>query len=221
MLRTSLKVSTVAIGLLSGNLFAADQPSSGRKERGVKKIFNLSTPEDDRDTEVLGDVNDATPLGYGAVGRGPGKWGKFSGYSTTLRGAYILGERWEIGVDFRDISPVIPYATSSKLDGVQRAFMLGYVDSPHKLVHAAYRLHIGSLASTVSNNQDNSHSNNSFFILQPEVAWELNATKYTRISATFGYRLAMKGSETTGPLKPADVMGFDVNLMIGFGNFRF
>lgn len=108
-------------------------------------------------------------------------------------GAALFNQTFFIGGYGVGLSNRVAFNTSAsqRLDFGHGGFWVGYVSSPKKLVHFTGSMKLGWGNVNVRNTNFNSNMailSNTAFVGTPEVGFEINITRFFKITATAGYR---------------------------------
>lgn len=102
-------------------------------------------------------------------------------------------------------------------------FLLEYINNTKRLFHFTSSMLIGwgNVALRADNPDDITnnwiYANDSYFIIEPRVAFELNVHEYFRINMGVSYKL-VAGADI-GPIDSSDLSGLSANVVLKFGFF--
>lgn len=228
-----------SIPFITSSIYAKDKDENtsaasakaSKEDPKVKTKYSVKPDEDDSDMEVGFSSDEATLLGYGGILLGVTT---FHGNTPTIldvRGGFIINQKYVVGIDFASTSTKPfkddddNYKKDLELEYSQLGLLLEYIPESRKLSHLVYSLILGSanaeysgfLIATPASYEDYRKTRSSIFVLQPEVQFEYNLTKYTRVSIGAGLRVLSGGSDSK--ISNSDLMGINIMLGLKFGNF--
>jgi len=186
-------------------------------------LLSLSAFGDD-ETLISGEIESG---GYGGL---EVKFASLNGEWEVLvggRGGWIINHQFVLGgagyglATEGETSPGIVYPVPNYIfDMGYGGVLLGYISNSHRLVHVTLDVLIGG--GGLSPRDDVFHDYNydeddAFFIIEPNVNFELNVSRKIRFAFGGGYRIT-SGVEYLD-LDDDDISGTSINLMMKFGKF--
>ncbi|MEI6412496.1 MAG: hypothetical protein WCR52_24100, partial [Bacteroidota bacterium] len=165
-------------------------------------------------------------------------------------GMLIFNRRWSIGVaafGTRNIDPKLSDNSGLHFNYQAAGGILEFTPRPDRIVHLSFPLFLGAGMARLDssefrrNNQfegtgdhtkgdfadGGRRGENAFFVVQPNVRVEMNLTRFARIYAGVGYRIATGGSVSypnasggTSSLGAADLSGLSVQAGVKLGLFE-
>ena len=186
-------------------------------------LLSLSAYGDD-ETLISGEIESG---GYGGL---EVKFASINGEWEVLvggRGGWIINHEFVIGAagyglaTEGETSPGIVFPVTNYIfDMGYGGVLLGYISRSHRLVHVTLDVLIGGggLSQRDDVYQDYYYDDSdAFFIIEPNVNFELNVSSKIRFAFGGGYRIT-SGADYMN-LDDEDISGTSINLMLKFGKF--
>jgi hypothetical protein len=209
--------------------------------RKSKSKFSMKPDANDEDNEMIFNSDEGVFLGYGAVTSGGTSIAGDVSPTFGLRGAWVINEKYAIGIDFYGTTDSVkPHSSSddqikksARLRFSQVGLMGEYYQNSNRYLHPVYTLIIGSAKADYTNIDESSltqEEKNSTYkgflsaknmtVIEPQAALEVNVTKYIRMSGGIGFRLLMGGNSDFDQSN-SKLMGVNAIVALKFGNFRY
>jgi hypothetical protein len=179
----------------------------------------------DEETLISGEIESG---GYGGL---EVKFASINGEWEVLvggRGGWIINHEFVIGAAGYGVATefetgnrvVFPVTINNVIDMGYGGVLLGYISRSHRLVHVTLDVLIGG--GGLSQRDDVYYDyyyddTDAFFIIEPNVNFELNVSRKIRFAFGGGYRIT-SGVEYFN-LDDDDISGTSINLMMKFGKF--